>query len=91
MVLSEGVIRVGLDQRAQPEHEHCNDGKGYIGVHPKVGIQNIGDVHTHHQHFAVAEVDDVHNTENDVLAHTHQGVETAQQDPVYQCLQKDFH
>ena len=76
---------------AQTEHEHCDDGKRYVGVHTKVGIQNIGNVHAHHQHFAVAEVDNVHNAKDDVLSHTHQGVETAQQDPVDQCLQKYFH
>lgn len=77
--------------RTQTEHEHRNDGKGHIGVHTKVGIQNIGDVHAHHQHFTMAEVDNVHNAKDDVLSHTHQGVETAQQDPVDQCLQKYFH
>ena len=75
-----------LNDGAEQKHDESYQRKCKIRVNSNVCIQHISQIHTDHQHFAVAEIDDFHNTEDDVLTHAHQGIEAAKQNSVYDSL-----
>ena len=79
-----------LDQCSEEKHDNGDQWHTYIRVQFKGGGKNIGQVHPYHQHFAMTEVYDLHHAENNVLSHSHQGIETTHQQTVDTSLQENF-
>ena len=79
-----------LNQRTKPEHDYCDKWNTKIWIHSEDLIQHISQIHTNHKHLTVAEIHDLHDTENDILAHSHQRIEPAHQEPVHTSLQENF-
>ncbi len=50
----------------------------------------VGHIHGHHHQVAMGQVDDPHDAHDEGHAEANQGIQTAQQEPRNQRLQKEF-
>ena len=71
-----------LQQHADHEQDRHRDGKRHQRIDPEARREEEADVHADHHEFALGEVDDLHDAEDQRDADAHQRIDSADQQAV---------
>ena len=61
-----------LNYRTKEEHNDGNERNTEIRIQSKGRTQKVCQIHTNHEHFAMTEVNDLHDAEDNILSHSHE-------------------